>query len=73
VFGFYQALPSQASLRLIFQEEGPDEVHHHYLGFLMKQVCAVAEKTEGPTISTYHLDLKSLTQPLLMRPFSQFD
>ena len=69
LYGFYQALPSRASVRRIFEQEKPDVVHHHYVGFMMKQVCAVAESMKLRQVSTYHFSAEVLTQPLPMRPF----
>jgi glycosyltransferase involved in cell wall biosynthesis len=71
VYGFYQALPSMAALRRIFQEEQADLVHHHYLGFMMKRACAVAESLALPQVSTFHFSAEVLTQPFLMRPFRE--
>lgn len=69
VYGFYQALPSQATVRRIFELEKPDVVHHHYVGIMMRRVCAVAERMHLPQVSTYHFSAEVLTQPLPMRPF----
>ena len=68
-YGFYQALPSQATVRSIFQTAKPDIVHHHYVGFMMRQVCVVAESLNLPQVSTFHFSAEVLTQPLPMRPF----
>jgi len=68
-YGFYQALPSQATVRRIFQAIKPDIVHHHYVGFMMRQVCLVAESLKLPQVSTFHFSAEVLTQPLPMRPF----
>jgi len=69
VYGFYQALPSSATVRRILAEERPDLLHHHYCGVLMERACAVAEALGLPQISTYHFSADVLTQPLPMRPF----
>ncbi len=69
LYGFYQALPSRTTVRRIFEQEKPDVVHHHYVGFMMKQVCAVAESMHLRQVSTYHFSAEVLTQPLPMRPF----
>jgi 1,2-diacylglycerol 3-alpha-glucosyltransferase len=69
VYGFYQALPSRNTIRRIFNKERPDVVHHHYVGIMMRRVCAVAEHMHLPQLSTYHFSAEVLTQPLLMRPF----
>ncbi len=71
VYGFYQALPSKNTIRRILQEENVDVVHHHYLGFMMKRTCAVAESLGLPQVSTFHFSAEVLTQPLLMRPFRE--
>ena len=68
-YGFYQALPSMATLRGIFAQVKPDLVHHHYVGFMMRQGCRVAESLKLPQVSTYHFGPEVLTQPLPMRPF----
>jgi glycosyltransferase involved in cell wall biosynthesis len=67
-YGFYQALPSLATVRRIFKLVKPDLVHHHYVGFMMRQVCVVAESLKLPQISTFHFSAEVLTQPLPMRP-----
>lgn len=71
VYGFYQGLPAKSTIRRIFREEGVDIVHHHYLGFMMKRACAVAEAMAIPQVSTFHFSAEVLTQPLLMRPFRE--
>jgi len=68
-YGFYQALPTQTMVRRIFQAFKPDIVHHHYVGFMMRQVCLVAESLKLPQVSTFHFSAEVLTQPLPMRPF----
>ncbi|MBK6295885.1 MAG: glycosyltransferase [Rhodoferax sp.] len=68
-YGFYQALPSTAKVRDIFRVAKPDLVHHHYVGFMMRQVCSVAESLKLRQVSTYHFGPEVLTQPLPMRPF----
>lgn len=67
-YGFYQALPSLATVRKIFERVKPDLVHHHYVGFMMRQVCVVAESLKLPQLSTFHFSAEVLTQPLPMRP-----
>jgi glycosyltransferase involved in cell wall biosynthesis len=69
VYGFYQALPSQSAVRAIFNTVQPDIVHHHYVGFMMRQVCAVAESLQLPQVSTFHFSAEVLTQPLPLRPW----
>jgi 1,2-diacylglycerol 3-alpha-glucosyltransferase len=69
VYGFHQALPSRATIHRIFEQEKPDVVHHHYVGLMMRRVCAVAERMHLPQVSTYHFSAEVLTQPLPMRPF----
>lgn len=68
-YGFYQALPSIATVRAILQRVKPDLVHHHYVGFMMRQVCKVAESLKLRQVSTYHFGPEVLTQPLPMRPW----
>lgn len=68
-YGFYQALPSLGTVREIFKRVTPDIVHHHYVGFMMRQVCSVAESLKLPQVATYHFSAEVLTQPLPMRPF----
>ena len=70
-YGFYQGLPSQATVRQIFKAAKPDIVHHHYVGFMMRQVCKVAESMKLPQVSTFHFSAEVLTQPLPMRPFRE--
>lgn len=67
-YGFYQALPSLATVRKIFKRVNPDLVHHHYVGLMMRQVCVVAESLKLPQVSTFHFSAEVLTQPLPMRP-----
>jgi 1,2-diacylglycerol 3-alpha-glucosyltransferase len=67
-YGFYQALPSRSTLRVIFARVKPDIIHHHYVGFMMWQVCVVAESFKIPQVSTFHFSAEVLTQPLPMRP-----
>lgn len=67
-YGFYQALPSLATLRAIFARVKPNLVHHHYVGFMMRQVCSVAESLKLPQVATYHFSAEVLTQPLPLRP-----
>lgn len=71
VYGFYQGLPAKGTIRRILAEEGVEVIHHHYLGFMMKRTCAVAEKLGIPQVSTFHFSAEVLTQPLLMRPFRE--
>lgn len=68
-YGFYQGLPSNSTVRAILTRVKPDLVHHHYVGFMMRQVCRVAESLKLPQVSTYHFSAEVLTQPLPMRPF----
>lgn len=69
MYGFYQALPSAAKVREILNLVNPDVVHHHYVGFMMKLVCKIAESMKMCQVSTYHFGPEILTQPLPMRPF----
>lgn len=68
LYGFYQALPSAATVRAILKRAQPDLVHHHYVGFMMRQVCRVAESLKLRQVATYHFSAEVLTQPLPMRP-----
>lgn len=68
LYGFYQALPSAATVRAILKRAKPDLVHHHYVGFMMRQVCRVAESLKLRQVATYHFSAEVLTQPLPMRP-----
>lgn len=68
VDNFYQGLPSQAMVRSILQSLKPNVVHHHYVGFMMRQVCNVAESLKVPQVATYHFSAEVITQPLLLRP-----
>lgn len=69
MYGFYQALPSAAKVRDILKLVKPNVVHHHYVGFMMKLVCKIAESMKMCQVSTYHFGPEILTQPLPMRPF----
>ena len=69
IYGFYQALPSISKMREILNLVKPDLVHHHYVGFMMKIVCKVAQTLKIKQVSTYHFGPEVLTQPLPMRPF----
>jgi 1,2-diacylglycerol 3-alpha-glucosyltransferase len=68
-YGFYQALPSNTTVQEILNQVKPDLIHHHYVGFMMRQVCRVCESMNIPQVSTYHFSAEVLTQPLPMRPF----
>ncbi len=69
-YGFYQALPSGATIRRILDSIKPDLIHHHYVGYMMMRVCGIAQSRKLPQISTYHFSSEVLTQPLPMRPFA---
>ena len=69
-YGFYQALPSGTTVRAILERIKPDLVHHHYVGYMMMRVCAIAESLKLRQVSTYHFSSEVLTQPLPMRPFA---
>jgi glycosyltransferase involved in cell wall biosynthesis len=69
LFGFYQALPSEGTIRRIFQENAVTLVHYHYLGFLLKRAEKVARPLGLPRIYTYHMTVDHLTQPWPMKPF----
>ena len=69
VFGFYQALPSMATLETIFDEVRPNLLHHHYLGLMLLRAMKVAAHRGLPQVYTYHMTEDHLTQPLPMRPF----
>lgn len=69
MYGFYQALPSANKVRQILKLVKPDLIHHHYVGFMMKLVCKIAESFKLRQVSTYHFGPEVLTQPLPMRPF----
>ena len=68
VLGFYQALPSKKTIRKIFEENQVTLVHHHYVGFLLKQAEKVARIMGLPQVYTYHMTADHLTQALPMRP-----
>ncbi len=68
IYGFYQALPSVAKIRAIFERVQPDIVHHHYVGLMMRTVCGVALSLGLKQVSTFHFSAEVLTQPLPMRP-----
>lgn len=69
VYGYYQALPGCAAIRRIFDQEMPDVVHYHYLGFLLKRARKVADQFGVKNVYTCHMTAELLTQPLPMRPF----
>jgi glycosyltransferase involved in cell wall biosynthesis len=69
VYGFYQALPSAATVHSILHRSQATLVHHHYTGFMMGTVSGVAETLGLRQLSTYHFGPEVLTQPLPMRPF----
>ena len=69
VYGFAQALPSRQAIRRVLQQEAAQVVHHHYLGWMMTQACAVAREMALPQISTHHFSAEDLTQTWAMRPF----
>ena len=68
-FGFYQALPSLATVNLILARVKPDLVHHHYIGYMLLRALKAAERMGLPNIYTYHMTEDHLTQPLPMRVF----
>lgn len=68
LYGFYQALPSTAKVLAILKLARPALVHHHYVGFMMMQVCSVAESLNLRQVSTYHFSVEVLTQPPPLRP-----
>ena len=67
-YGFYQGLPSAATVRAVLARAKPDLIHHHYVGIMMAQVCGVAQAMGIRQVSTYHFSAEVLTQPLPMRP-----
>ncbi|MBA4388537.1 MAG: hypothetical protein C0404_11185 [Verrucomicrobia bacterium] len=69
LYGFHQALPSQATLRRLIVECAPDIIHYHYLGFLLKGARRIAASEGIRSVYTYHMTADHLTQPLMMRPF----
>jgi glycosyltransferase involved in cell wall biosynthesis len=69
VFGFYQALPSQTTIRRILTENAVQLVHHHYLGILLVRAERVARALALPQVYTYHMTVDHLTQPWPMKPF----
>ncbi len=68
VYGFYQALPSAATLRALLRRERPDLVHHHYPGLMMRRFVAEATAQGVPQLSTYHVGAEVITHPWPMRP-----
>jgi glycosyltransferase involved in cell wall biosynthesis len=69
IAGFYQAVPSKATIENIFRKVQPDLVHFHYLGFLLLRSMKIAKEFGLPTVYTYHMSEEHLTQPFFMRPF----
>ena len=49
-YGFYQGLPSTSTVLAILTRIKPDLVHHHYVGFMMRQVCSVAVALKLPGV-----------------------
>nr|CCF78681.1 putative Phosphatidylinositol alpha-mannosyltransferase [Rubrivivax gelatinosus S1] len=68
VFGFYQALPSQATIEQILRRHQVDIVHLHYLGILLKRSEATARRMGLPCVYTYHMTADHLSQPALLKP-----
>lgn len=68
VFGFYQAIPSCATLRRILEDTKPDIVHYHYLGLMLLRAMKEVKGLGIPQVYTYHMTEDHLTQPLPMRP-----
>ncbi|NWG75100.1 MAG: glycosyltransferase [Rubrivivax sp.] len=68
LFGFYQALPSPATIRRIFEENGVTIAHFHYLGVMLKRAEKVARRLAIPRVYTYHMTADHLTQPWPMKP-----
>ena len=68
LFGFYQALPTQAEIESILRDIKPDLVHHHYLGLMLLRAMKVCRRLRLPQVYTYHMTEDHLTQPLPMRP-----
>lgn len=69
VYGFYQALPRQATVRRILLENNVDIIHYHYLGFMLMSTHKAARGLEAKHVYTYHMTVDHLTQPFLMKPF----
>ena len=69
-YGFFQALPSGATLSRILDKVRPHLLHHHYVGYMMMRACGIARERGLPQVSTYHFSSEVLTQPLPMRPFA---
>lgn len=71
ILGFFQALPSGAVLRRIFEQVKPDLIHHHYTGLMMLQVSRLARSLGLPQLVTHHFSPDVLTQAFFLRPFRQ--
>ena len=69
MYGFYQALPSRATVRRILQDNDVDIVHYHYIGMLLKRTYDAGKGLRLKHIYTYHFSIDLLTKPLLMKPF----
>lgn len=69
MYGFWQALPTPRTLRALLEEEAPDLVHHHYIGYLMLRAHAAARRLGVRQVYTCHMTAEHLTQPWPMRPF----
>ncbi len=69
IAGFYQALPSKKTIRLVLNQVRPDIVHYHYLSFLMKWSCDLVTSMRIPQTYTSHMTVDHLTGPFFMRPF----
>lgn len=68
VLGFYQALPTCATIGRLLDRERPDVVHHHYFSLLMDRAQREAGRRGLPQVVTYHFNEDWLAQPLAMRP-----
>ncbi len=68
-YGFYQALPSQLTIKRILQDNSVDIIHYHYLGILLMRTYKIGQSLKARHVYTYHMTVEHLTQPLLMKPF----
>lgn len=69
VAGFYQALPRRQLIQRILDEEQPDLIHQHYLGWMLMRVSKEARRRGIRQVYTYHMTADVLVQPWFMKPF----
>jgi len=69
LLGFHLGFPKAGLIEDIFDQEGIDLVHFHYLGWMMKTVLRVARKRKLKCVYTTHMTLGHLTPTRPLRLF----